>query len=188
MASTATGLAKVTPQRGARTQVTVPSASTRSTRTTTVAPSRGSSANCKRQPLREMFSRRQVADRSGNTNVAVRPVASLAIARLPSLPKGFRITISSDLHKTGEQLVRTTPDFALRLPARRLAINRSAPDTINGRWYCYQRPLRLIFGSPLPEGNSFRFRASGSATIPKECRFTKLLLVCHPALISAVRL
>jgi hypothetical protein len=63
-----------------------------------------------------------------------------------------------------------------------------ASDKINGRWYCYQRPLRLIFGSPLPEGNSFRFPASGLPIVPKDFWVTKLLLVCHPALILAVRL
>jgi hypothetical protein len=59
---------------------------------------------------------------------------------------------------------------------------------INGRWYCYQRPLRLMVEVLCHKGNSFRYPASGPLFFPKDVWRTKLLLVCHPAIVSAVRL
>jgi hypothetical protein len=41
----------------------------------------------------------------------------------------------------------------------------------NGRWYRYQRPLRLIQDVLCHKGNSFLFPASGSPTVPKDRRF-----------------
>jgi hypothetical protein len=58
---------------------------------------------------------------------------------------------------------------------------------INGRWHCYQRPLRLILEVLCHEGNSFRFPASGSLFLPKDHQLTKLLLVSIPAVTLAVR-
>lgn len=42
---------------------------------------------------------------------------------------------------------------------------------INGRWYCYQRPLRLILEVLGLKGHSFRSLASGSLAAPKGRQF-----------------
>jgi hypothetical protein len=65
-------------------------------------------------------------------------VASRAMDRLPSLPKDRELIIHPVVAGGGEELViAVTPC----LKGHRLA--RSASPKINGRWYRYQRPLRL---------------------------------------------
>jgi hypothetical protein len=59
---------------------------------------------------------------------------------------------------------------------------------INGRWYCYQRPLRLMLEVLCHKGNSFRFLASGSPIAPKDQRLAKLLSVSGPSVTLAVKL
>jgi hypothetical protein len=132
------------------------------------ADPRGGSVVRKRQPVRDTFSSVQRAVRSGSTKPASNSIVSRATDRLPSFPNVLRMLILMRcLPHSCEHLVRRVEQ--LRSVGRNSLWNGRLK--INGRWYRYQRPLRLILEVLGLKGHSFRFPASGSPAAPKDRRF-----------------
>ena len=71
--------------------------------------------------------------------------------------------------------------LALDISAPLLALTRHK---INGRWYCYQRPLRLRLEVPWPQGPFFPLSDVRFPNLARRsCWFALALWVSHPALL-----